>query len=232
MDDKLFINLKILGKIQKNGKISRSLDGIISLERESFYQSIKRRLKNDSRKQSLFEINSIINETIKVMENIVNSKWSDIKYCSSNEYYKNCVNLNLILHELKGAKNGIDNLRFTYKSDINIISQLDILIIKIDSSIKDMNHKLNYFKSFLSVKFQNELEIEKENNLPHYYNKKHHTLSYTETKINETQSVNDTNMNEKNETQSVMNEIEMSDTRSVNEIEDDDMDDDNWNNTF
>ena len=59
LPDKLFINLKILGKIQKNGRICRSYDGIISLENDNFYQSVKRTLSSDSRKQSIFEINSM-----------------------------------------------------------------------------------------------------------------------------------------------------------------------------
>ena len=58
--DKLLINLKIISKIQKNGRISRSYDGIISLESDVIYQSIKRFVCNDSRKQAIFEINSVI----------------------------------------------------------------------------------------------------------------------------------------------------------------------------
>ena len=46
--DKLLINLKILSKIQKNGRITRSYDGIVSLESETYYQSLKRFLSNDS----------------------------------------------------------------------------------------------------------------------------------------------------------------------------------------
>ena len=99
MDDKLLINLRILGKIQKNGKISRSSDGIIAIENESFYLSIKRFVTSDSRKQSIFEINSIINETIKILESTINSKYLNKTYCNSNEYYKNCVNLTLILYK-------------------------------------------------------------------------------------------------------------------------------------
>jgi hypothetical protein len=168
MDDKLFINLKILSKLQKNGRLSRSSDGIIALENGTFYEPIKRFVTSDSRKQTVFEVNSIINETIKAMENIVNSKYSNKIYCKSNEYYKNCVNLSLILNELKLAKNGIDNLKFTYKSDINIGSQLDILIVKIDTTIKDMTHKLTFFQSYLPDHLKAELLEEQRKLEPHY----------------------------------------------------------------
>jgi len=168
MDDKLFINLKILSKLQKNGRLCRSSDGIIALENGTFYEPIKRFVTSDSRKQTVFEVNSIINETIKAMENIVNSKYSNKLFCKSNEYYKNCVNLSLILNELKLAKNGIDNLKFTYKSDINIGSQLDILIVKIDTTIKDMSHKLTFFQNYLPDHLKAELLEEQRKLEPHY----------------------------------------------------------------
>lgn len=165
--DKLFINLKILSKIQKNGRISRSSDGIIALEHETFYQSIKRFVTSDSRRQSVFEINSIINETIECMNNIVNSKFMNKMYSNTDEYYKNCENLSLLLKELTSAKVGIENLKFTYSADPNVNSQLDILVIKINSSIKDMQHKLAYFQSFLPDAYKQEIEVPQ--STPNYF---------------------------------------------------------------
>ena len=60
--DKLLINLRILGNVQKNGRIARSYDGIIAIEDETYYQSFKRFLTNDSRRQAIQEIASIMNE--------------------------------------------------------------------------------------------------------------------------------------------------------------------------
>lgn len=166
--DKLFINLKILSKIQKNGRISRSSDGIIALENENFYQPLRRFVTSDSRKQSVFEINSIINETVDCLNHLVNSKFMNRMYSDTDEYYKNCENMRLILNELVAAKVGIENLKFTYTSDANVSSQLDILGIKINSSIKDMNHKLAYFSSFLSDTFKSEIDAE-QNSSPNYF---------------------------------------------------------------
>jgi hypothetical protein len=147
--DKLFINLKILGKIQKNGRICRSYDGIISLENDTFYQSVKRTLSSDSRKQSIFEINSIINECIECLNGIVNSRYMNKLQSNTDDYFKSCEDIALILKELAFAKSGIENLKFTYTVDANVESQLDIIIVKIQSTLKDMNFRLNHFKSFL-----------------------------------------------------------------------------------
>jgi hypothetical protein len=168
--DKLFINLKILSKIQKNGRISRSSDGIIALENETFYQSLKRFITSDSRKQSVFEINSIINETIECLNNIINSKFMNKMYSNTDEYYKNCENMVLILRELNNAKIGIENLKFTYSSDANVSSQLDILVIKINSSLKDMNYKLAYFQTYLPENYKIELENHKAAPINYYVN--------------------------------------------------------------
>ena len=147
--DKLLINLKIISKIQKNGRIARSYDGIISLENDVFYQSIKRFMTSDSRRQAIFEINSVITESVDILHHILNSKYMNKNFFQSDEYIKNCENINLILNELENARHGIDNLKFTYKNDPNTASQIDILILKINTTIKDVFNKLSYFQSFL-----------------------------------------------------------------------------------
>lgn len=150
--DKLYINLKILSKIQKNGRITRSYDGIIALESETSFpglKSLKRFVSSDSRKQSVFEINSIITECIEYLTNLIQNKYMNKSQCNTDEYYKNCEDLCLILNELEQSKSGIENLKFTYSTDLNIGSQLDIILLKINSTLKDMRYKLNYFKGFL-----------------------------------------------------------------------------------
>jgi hypothetical protein len=164
--DKLLINLKIISKIQKNGRISRSYDGIISLESDVFYQSIKRFISNDSRKQAVFEINSVITEGIEILNHILNSKYMNKHYAQTEEFNKNCENLNLIMTEMELAKMGIENLKFTYQVDPNIVSQLDILILKINTMLKDVGHKLVYFQSSLSPQSQPQVIY----NEPYKYN--------------------------------------------------------------
>lgn len=147
--DKLLINLKIISKIQKNGRIARSYDGIISLENDVFYQSVKRFVSNDSRRQAIFEINSVITECVEILYHILNSKHMNKNFCQSDEYIKACENINLILHEMELARCGVENLKFTYQNDPNIVSQIDIIILKINTTVKDISQKLIYFQSFL-----------------------------------------------------------------------------------
>ena len=137
LPDKLLINLRILSKIQKNGRITKSNEGIINLESTSLYKGIKRFIYNDSRKQSVFEINSIIDETSITFQHLLNSKFLNKNLQNTSEYVKKTELINLLLKELHDAKIGIENLRFTYRNDQNIISQIDIIILKIDSIVRD-----------------------------------------------------------------------------------------------
>ena len=164
VSDKLLINLKIISKIQKNGRISRSNDGIIILESNAFYIFLKRFISSDSRKQSLFEINSVILECIDTIHNFLNSKYmycqrynnreEQMKY--NPEFIKSIDNINLILKELKSAEYGVQNLKFTYKNDENTISQLDIILLKINTTLNDTEEIL---KS-MSIDRYNEPEVE------------------------------------------------------------------------
>lgn len=164
ISDKLLINLKILSKLQKNGKLARSCDGIIALEHDTFYQPIKRFLSSDSRNQTICEVNSIISDCINTIRNIVNCKFLNPFYSQTDEYSKGCEELSLLLDELANAKNGIECLKFTYQSDANIASKLDVSLLRIDITLRDVTNKYNYLTSFNS-----EPQQAISNNQPHNY---------------------------------------------------------------
>lgn len=142
LPDKLLINLRILSKIQKNGRITKSIDGIINLEQMTLYKGIKRFLNNDSRKQSVYEINSIVDETQNIFEHLLNNKYIHKNYANTTDYLKIVESIRLLLKELNDAKHGIENLKFTYKTDENIVSQIDIIILKINTILKNISHDL------------------------------------------------------------------------------------------
>jgi hypothetical protein len=111
---------------------------------------LKRFISNDSRRQAVFEINSVITEAIAVLSNITNSKYMNTNTTTnSEEYTKSCENLSLLLNELDGARQGIENLKFTYQNDQNTASQLDIVILKVNTAIKDFSYKLSQYQSYL-----------------------------------------------------------------------------------
>jgi hypothetical protein len=141
LPDKLLINLKILGKIEKNGRISRSYDGVITLEEDVFYQSIRRFMNHDSRKQSINEIDSIIEMLETTIKSLLNNK---VLYERKDnlEYASICEVLSIIREDILGAKEGIENLRFTYKDDINTGTKLEMILLKIKTIMRELDIKL------------------------------------------------------------------------------------------
>lgn len=143
--DKLLINLKILSKLEKNGRIARSYSGIISLESNVFYQSLKRFVSQDSRYQSIQEIRSIIDDTESKINSLLDSKY--LRSVVNTDYIRVCEILNLLLTELPGTITGLENLRFTYKADVYTESQIDIILIKVRSVFKNLDSRLPQFIS-------------------------------------------------------------------------------------
>lgn len=138
--DKLLINLKILSRIEKNGRISRSYSGVISIDSDVFYQSLKRYISHDSRHQSVLEIKSIIDEAnIKITSLLENR---NLRTGVNAEYIRICEILNLLYNELPGVITGLDNLKFTYKSDVYTESQIEIILINVRSISKNLGLKL------------------------------------------------------------------------------------------
>jgi len=118
--EKILINLKIISHIQKNEKLTKSFNGFISIDHQSSYQFIKRFIFNDSRNHTISEINSILNETHLYISEMLKSNYNHL----------NVELINILYNELSNCINGISNLKFTYKDDLNISSQLDIIILK------------------------------------------------------------------------------------------------------
>ena len=212
--DKLLINLKIISKIQKNGRIARSFDGIISLENDAFYQSIKRFVTNDSRKQAVFEINSVITECIDILNHITNSKFMNKIYYQSGEYIKNCECIGLLLKEMELAKTGVENLKFTYQNDPNIVSQIDIVILKINTTIKDFYQKLMYFQNYIQNDQYNFFTQTSPQEIPKTFDVKQNQQSESfESKLNQSNSFTLQSIR-------VENEIEHVGNNELDEMED------------
>lgn len=150
LPDKLLVNLKILSKVPKMGRLSRSVDGIISLENESFYLPIKRYISSDSRKQTMYEINNIVNDAIQLLENIYESKYMNSSEIQTEEYKKNCDLLELVNNSLQCSISGLENLKVTYQDDPNIVSQIDIVVLKIQTCNKEVISKLHEYKRCLN----------------------------------------------------------------------------------
>jgi hypothetical protein len=142
--DTILLNLKILGKIEKNGRVSRSQDGIISIEEESHMLFIKRMYNGNNRQKSLKEINNIVNSATEKISDLLNSKYL---YNEGFNVEKTlCLQkVKLLYNELSNSTVGITNLKTTYQRDPQIISEIDLLLNKIEDIVLNTENELSKF---------------------------------------------------------------------------------------
>lgn len=139
----IILNLKIIGKIPRNGKIRRAGHGGITLEGESILTPMKRTVFGDSRNQSISDINSILQESFSLLRLLLNHK-----LVVSSEYEENDENRHLLQQiftlnrEFLNCVTGLENLRVTYRSDVKIASSILFVIDQILLQIEDIRRKI------------------------------------------------------------------------------------------
>ena len=128
------LNLKIISAINKDDKVCIN-DNNISIESNDLLQSFRRWYYNQSRLTTMEQLESVINESFKLTDEILDS---DDKLNSADT--SNIIQRFLI--ELSSVKKGLDNLKITYNDDVSIVSRIDLLEQRIDVRINRLNNLL------------------------------------------------------------------------------------------
>lgn len=144
--DRILLNLKILGCVPAYGRIRRGSNGIIAIENDGWMSTIKRYLFSESRRVTVEEIIDIVNSANEKVTDLINSRFlerdEESRPIFADEYKNVFEGMTLIHKELSAAVNGVENLKSTYHDDPMIISQLDIIITR-------MNFMINRVCQFL-----------------------------------------------------------------------------------
>jgi len=128
----LIINLKIIQNINKLDKISLVNNNIIINDGSSIFQFIYRWYNNSNRTQTIKDLSNIIDKFNSIL-GFLNSKKNDLdklkNITNSNENKKKIINdyINELIKEVPNTILGIENLKFTYIDDIDILNKLDII---------------------------------------------------------------------------------------------------------
>ena len=138
--DRTLQNLKVLSQVPQNGRIAISRGGIIYLEEETLYTCIKRFLFDDGRRQSVAEIQRNVQDATDKADDLLNSRY--MQYDDGghpqfpDDYQKRLDHLQLLCTELEAATAGMENLKCTYRDDATTIAALDLLITRVNFSLK------------------------------------------------------------------------------------------------
>lgn len=128
--DKTLLNLKILGCVPPHGRIRRAHNGVIAIEEPSMLVSIKRFLFSDGRRSTLEDIYQILHGVSEKINDIITSKYMEFEdgHPKYPDEFRSLLEIMTILEkELKGAIDGLENLKVTYHDDATVISELDII---------------------------------------------------------------------------------------------------------
>ena len=143
--DTILVNLKIISKIVPYNKL-KIFNNITTIEKEGLAALLMRWYYGDSRTKTVNFIKTIISDSINVTTELMNSTYITNKVKKTGyeetEFTKALSTLFLIRTEMENSKVGINNLQKTYELDIQIISQLEVIINKIDGHIGIIDRKL------------------------------------------------------------------------------------------
>lgn len=130
----LLVNLKVLSKIEENGRISTKNSSSLGLEHPSMFQWLYRTFTGDSRVSAISDISALVNRTIDYTEDLllfindvqINKKEPNMYDRERFEKYKH--QLERIRTELAKCINGIERLKITYRTDVTTVSRLEVVI--------------------------------------------------------------------------------------------------------
>ncbi len=148
--DSILVNLKIISKIAPNNKL-KIANNTTSIEKEGLAAWLLRWFNGDSRIKTINFIKTIIADSINITTDLMNSTYINNRgkktTYEETEFTKALSTLFLIRTEMENSKTGILNLQKTYDMDIQIISQLEVVINKIDGHLGIIDRKLNEIKA-------------------------------------------------------------------------------------
>ena len=150
MLESILIDLKIISKINENDKISSgNIESNIVIENNDLLQGIRRYLNSESREKSVEMIEKILDKSFEYAKNCMNSTFINLYSIKQNptkheieQHFREYTKLKNLSIEISNSKKGLENLKKTYKDDITIVSQIEVLIHKIETNISEIEKKL------------------------------------------------------------------------------------------
>ncbi len=131
-NDYYYLNLNILSQLEENDKLGLiSINNNIKLivDKSSYVSPISRYYNGYNRNDVIEYLKDFTNRLEKYIELLVKG--------NLNDYNETIVPI------IENALKGLDNLKNTYSSDSNIVSELSLIIIKFNNFVNQLNN-INY----------------------------------------------------------------------------------------
>jgi hypothetical protein len=144
--NKLLIDLKVIGRIEENGRISTTGRNQISLEQEGMFQALWRSLWGESRERAVEAVTQVISGVIDISSQLIESPLlsgdADDEYKQQSRE-KTLLALSNVSKDMHAATRGISNLGRTYANDAVMTAKLEQLIGDIDVHVQKIDQLLH-----------------------------------------------------------------------------------------
>lgn len=128
--DNTIANLKVIGMVQKNGRLSIR-KGQLTIEPDDHFQKLRRWFNKDSRDLTLMHIRNTINNAIRLSKGLMdNSIETELKAWV----------LQKLTVEMKNCEAGIMNLKTTYNDDSQMVANLDVIGDRLQAQYSELFH--------------------------------------------------------------------------------------------
>lgn len=153
--NQLLRDLKVIGRIEENGRISTVGRSNISIESDTAFTGIMRFLWGDSRERAAESIANVVTAVIEISDSLLESNCIQAKPVvdedTPDDYLKGerekvIGSLQKVSRELHGAVRGISNLSRTYKNDQVLWAKLEQLMGDIEHHVSKVDQRLAKLK--------------------------------------------------------------------------------------
>ena len=135
--DNNILNLKIISKIEENDKLITT-NNLLKIDRPTLFQGVHRWIGNEGRQNTIERLNEIYETSFNITDDLLNKEKS-VKEDKNELGNTNSQIFQKYIVEFTNSLNGIDNLRKTYKNDVLILSQLEMISNKVNTRLEKMN---------------------------------------------------------------------------------------------
>ena len=146
----IILDLSIISKIPKKGRIKRDNSGKISLEKEWVFQPVTRVVYGNNRDTAINDINTVKVEAFEKSNDIMDNKFFNIYKLKESPteseieaHNKKVEEITELSQSLLNSIKGIENLKGTYSDDATSVSKLDRIIHEINNKAMEMKSKLD-----------------------------------------------------------------------------------------
>lgn len=148
---KLIVNLRILSKIEENGKLSTTSPGQVILEGSSLMTPLWRSVMGDSRDKTVSFLVQLINDATEISDSMINSPYM-LEFDVNNIYQmterkKKIEELINLSRQLQNSKKGMVNLHATYKGDATASSRIEEIMEQVDRLVNTIESSLAILKN-------------------------------------------------------------------------------------